>query len=126
MKMILAIAAGGAIGALARHYVTHFIVSMLGFGFPWGIFVVNVVGSFLMGCLIETAAFAWSPSLEMRAFLMVGVLGAFTTFSTFSMDVVLMVERGQMLAAAAYILLSVTCAIAALFLAMSLMRTILT
>ena len=126
MKMILAIAAGGALGALARHYVAQAVTTAVGQGFPWGIVTVNVLGSFLMGGLIETAALNWSPSLEMRAFLMVGVLGAFTTFSTFSMDVVLLTQRGQMAAAASYILISVICAIVALFGGMALMRGLLT
>lgn len=126
MKMILAIAAGGAVGALARHYVAHAVTTAVGQGFPWGIVVVNILGSFLMGCLVEAAALAWSPSIEVRAFIMVGVLGAFTTFSTFSLDVVLLVQRGQMFAAASYILISVICAIVALFAGMAIMRLVLT
>ena len=126
MKMILAIAVGGAIGAVARHYVAYAVATTVGQGFPWGIVVVNILGSFLMGCLVETSALMWSPSVEMRAFMMVGVLGAFTTFSTFSLDVVLLIERGQMAAAASYIIISVICAIGALFVGMALMRGLLT
>ena len=95
MKIILAIAAGGALGAVARHFVNNQITHWLGDGFPWGILVANVAGSFAIGVLAESMALAWSPSQELRAFMIVGGLGAFTTFSTFSLQVVLLYERGQ-------------------------------
>ena len=85
MKLVLAIALGGAIGAVGRHYVSVAMVLLVGYGFPWGTLVVNIVGSFLMGALIETMTLVWSPSVEIRALLTVGLLGAFTTFSTFSL-----------------------------------------
>jgi len=111
MKMVLAIAAGGAIGAVARHFAAAQFGHWLGQGFPWGILLVNILGSFLMGLLVEAMTLAWSPSLELRALLTVGVLGAFTTFSTFALDVVLLYERGQVLGAAVYIGASVALAV---------------
>jgi CrcB protein len=125
MKLILAIAAGGAFGAVSRHYFAAQVSHWLGSGFPWGILTANILGSFLMGVLVETMALAWSPPAELRAFLIVGGLGAFTTFSTFSMDVVLLFERGQTLGAAIYIVSSVSIAVLALVGGMHLMRVVL-
>jgi CrcB protein len=124
MKIILAIAAGGAVGALARHYVNAQISHWFGDGFPWGILVANVAGSFAMGVLAESLALVWSPSQAMRAFLVVGLLGAFTTFSTFSLQVVLLYERGQMLLAASYVAASVILAVGGLFAGLALVRYI--
>ena len=126
MKMVLAIAAGGALGAVARHFAAAQFGQWLGQGFPWGILLVNILGSFLMGALVEAMTVAWSPSLELRALLVVGVLGAFTTFSTFALDVVVVYERGQVLGAAAYIGASVAFAVLALLGGMHLMRAALT
>ncbi len=126
MKMIAFIAAGGAIGAVARHLVAGQVGSLLGHGFPWAILIVNVVGSFLLGVLVEIFALVWSPSMELRAFIVVGVMGAFTTFSTFSMDVVLLYERGQIMNAALYIAASVAFSVIAFFGAMRLSRMVLT
>ncbi|MBT5110524.1 MAG: fluoride efflux transporter CrcB [Rhodospirillaceae bacterium] len=126
MNMILAIAAGGAVGAVARHFAAAQIGHWLGHGFPWGIMIVNIVGSLCMGVLVETLALTWSPSQEVRAFLVVGVLGAFTTFSTFSLDVALLYERGQIMAAALYVAGSVTISVLALFAGLALMRSLLT
>ena len=125
MKMIFAIAAGGACGAVARHYVAAQVTHWMGSGFPWGILTANVVGSFLMGVLIETMALVWSPAQELRAFLVVGCLGAFTTFSTFAMDTVLLYERGQVLGTALYVGGSVGLAVLALVSGMQLMRMVL-
>lgn len=123
--MIVCIAAGGAIGAVARHFVAAQVGHWLGHGFPWGILTANVLGSFILGALVEIFALAWSPSQELRALIVVGMLGAFTTFSTFSMDTVLLYQRGQTLQAALYVGASVTLAVLAFFFAMQLMRAVL-
>jgi CrcB protein len=125
MKLVLAIAIGGALGAVGRHYVSVAMTLIMGHGFPWGTLVVNVAGSFLMGVLIETMALVWSPSLEMRALLTVGVLGAFTTFSTFSLDVATLYERGAPIILAIYVAASVGISILALFAGLRLMRLVL-
>ena len=88
---ILAVAAGGALGAVARFLVSSGTGYLFGYGFPFGTLIVNVLGSFALGVLIQVTAFAWSPSAEVRAFVVVGVLGAFTTFSTFSLDVLIFI-----------------------------------
>lgn len=125
MKLILAIAAGGALGAVARHFVAHQAAIWFGQSFPIGTLTVNVIGSFVMGVLIETMALSWSVSAELRGFLTVGVLGAFTTFSTFSLDVAALVQRGETLYAGLYIAASVVLSIGALFLGLVLMRSVL-
>lgn len=124
MYLILAIAAGGAIGAVGRHFVNVGAVTVLGTGFPYATLIVNVVGSFLMGVLIHVMAVSWTVSPEMRALLTVGGLGAFTTFSTFSLDVALLYERGQLFLAGIYIVMSVAASIGALFIGLKLSRVV--
>jgi CrcB protein len=126
VKIIAAIAIGGAVGAVARHLVGAQMLRLLGSGFPWGTLTVNVVGSFAMGALMELMAVRWNVGPELRAFMTVGVLGAFTTFSTFSLDVAVLGERGALLPAALYVLVSVGLSIAALFFGLWLFRQILT
>jgi CrcB protein len=125
MKLLAAIALGGAIGALGRHFVAAGMVAWFGHGFPVGTLVVNVLGSFIMGALVETMALVWSPPLEMRALLTVGLLGAFTTFSTFSLDVVTLYQRGEAGPAAFYIAASFVLSVGALFAGMRLLRLVL-
>lgn len=125
MKLILAIAAGGALGAVGRHYVSAHVMKLAGAGFPWGTVSVNVMGSFIMGVLIEIMALRWNVGLELRAFLTVGVLGAFTTFSTFSLDFATLLERGAGYAALGYAALSVVAAILALFGGLAVTRMVL-
>jgi fluoride exporter len=125
MKTVMAIALGGALGAVARHFIERWGAVMLGDGFPWGTLTVNVIGCFAMGVLVELMALAWSPSVEMRAFLTVGILGALTTFSTFSLDIAVLHGRGETLLAASYVLISVVASIVAIFAGLALMRAVL-
>ena len=122
MKELLLVAGGGALGAVARYLVYILAGHLLGTGFPFGTLIVNVVGSFAMGILVEGMALAWTVSPAARLFLAVGVLGAFTTFSTFSMDVAVLYERGRLGLAALYIAASVVCSVGALFLGLYMMR----
>ena len=121
----MAIALGGALGAVARHFISHWSVVALGNGFPWGTLTVNVVGCFALGVVVEVMALVWSPAAEWRAFLTVGVLGAFTTFSAFALDISILHERGEMLQAILYVTVSVAGSIAAIFAGMSLTRAVL-
>lgn len=125
LQVLLAVALGGALGASGRHLVSRGMVHLLGTSFPWGTLVVNVVGCFLMGVLIESAALKLNLTNEMRAFLFVGLLGGFTTFSAFSLDAVTLVERGALMPAFLYILSSVTLSVLGLFAGLSLMRWVL-
>lgn len=113
MKLILFVAFGGAIGAVARYGVSVGAGRLLGMGFPWGTVIVNVLGSFILGALVEFMALRLSLSEEWRAFLTVGMMGAFTTFSTFSMDTVVLFERKEHGIALLYVGASVVLALAA-------------
>ncbi len=125
-SVLLAIALGGALGALGRHFVGSLMLHLLGTNFPWGTLAVNIVGSFVMGALVETMALAWSPSQELRALLTVGFLGAFTTFSTFSLDFYVVLQRGEIGLASIYLLASVSLSIGGLIAGLAVMRVILT
>ncbi|HEY2069154.1 MAG TPA: fluoride efflux transporter CrcB [Rhizomicrobium sp.] len=123
-SILLAIALGGAIGSLVRFFVASFVQSAVSAGFPWGIFVVNVSGGFLMGVIVELSALKLQISPEVRAFLTIGILGGYTTFSTFSLDSALLIERGTYGLAAAYMIGSAALSVAALFAGLWLVRTI--
>ncbi|WP_240796874.1 fluoride efflux transporter CrcB [Terasakiella sp. SH-1] len=125
---LIYVAAGGAIGAVGRYAVVSMVghwAHSAGTHFPYGTMVVNILGSFILGALVEVSALAWSPSPEIRAMLVVGMLGAFTTFSTFSLDVVTMATRGDWLQVALYVGLSVAFSIIALYMGMQSMKALL-
>lgn len=123
MNSLFLVMAGGAIGAGARHLTGRAMTQALGTGWPWGTLTVNLVGGLLMGLLVGVLARTASASGETwRLLLGVGVLGGYTTFSSFALDVVGMIERGALLAALGYVLLSVTGAIVALFAGLALAR----
>lgn len=125
MKVLLAIAAGGAAGAVGRYLVMILAGKALGTGFPYGTLIVNVAGCFFLGGLIETMALQWSVGEVQRAFLVIGVLGSFTTFSAFSMDFVYLMERGDLVRAGLYMFASVALSIGALFAGLSVFRLLL-
>lgn len=119
----LYVAIGGAFGAMGRYGLMSLIGRRMGDAFPYGTLAANVLGSFAMGALVAMLARYLPPMQhELRALLAVGFLGAFTTFSAFSLDVVVLYERGQWAAAAAYIAVSVVLCVAALALALYLFR----
>ena len=122
MKMIFAIAVGGASGALSRHYLAALITRLLGNGFPYGIFLVNILGSFLMGLLITVFAERFAATPELRALIAVGFLGSFTTFSTYSLEVVMLFERGEWQSACLYAFGSLFLGVLGLVLGMGLGR----
>jgi CrcB protein len=124
--LVLSVALGGAIGAALRHLVGVLFVSVLQFQSMYATFTVNVVGCAVAGCLLGLAVHVWSPSEAMRAFVFVGVMGGFTTFSAFSTDTVLLIERGAWGAAMGYVLASVLLSIAGFFVGLRLMRIMLT
>jgi CrcB protein len=122
MGMLAAIAAGGALGSVARYATLIGVGRIVGVGFPYGVLVVNIVGGFIIGALVELMALAWSPGETMRAFLVVGVLGGYTTFSAFSLDAWLLLEKGLYGPAIVYILASVILSIGALVTGLTLTR----
>jgi len=125
MNMILAIAAGGAIGAVLRHLFGAGTALILGTNFPWSTLSVNIIGSFLMGALVTYFALSFNPSQELRAFLTIGLLGAFTTFSAFSLDAFQLWERGAITEMIGYILGSVLLSIGGLALGIILIKQVL-
>ena len=124
--VVASVAAGGAVGSALRYLTTVAVQRAFGTGFPIWTLSVNVLGSFLMGILVSSIALKWSLGQVGQAFLMIGVLGGFTTFSAFSLDVVTLYERNQTVAAGGYVVASVGLSIAALFAGMSLTRVVLT
>jgi len=110
----LAVAAGGAVGAMARHGVSRTAMHLLGPNFPWGTLAANIMGSFAMGLIIVWLSSHEPASPALRAFLTVGLLGAFTTFSTFSLDVVTLYRDRTVMIAGAYLLASVILSVCAL------------
>ena len=99
---LLFVALGGALGALARYGLGGWVYDRMGETFPWGTLAVNVLGCFLLGATVRwLQVSAASPAL--RPFLTVGLLGAFTTFSTFSFETVALVQEGQWMRAGAYV-----------------------
>ena len=107
MKLVVAIAFGGALGAVARYSCQSAVHQWLGRSFPYGTLVVNVLGSFFMGVLFAWFSQRTSVNDELRAALLVGLLGAFTTFSTFSFETVLLLQAGAYWRAVGNMVLSV-------------------
>ena len=120
--IIIAVALGGAAGSVARYLAMGFVGQTGGTGFPWGTLWVNIIGSCIMGLVIEGSALRWNLGPEWRAFLTMGVLGGFTTFSAFSLDAVFLLERHALMNAALYVAASVLFSVGALFGAMVLVR----
>jgi fluoride exporter len=122
MMELLVVAGGGVIGAVARHLVYVAVGQLLGTGFPYATLIVNIVGSFAMGVLVETMALVWSTSTAMYLFLATGILGAFTTFSTFSLDFAVLYERRDFALCALYTIASFTLSVGALFAGLYMIR----
>jgi len=121
--IVAAVAMGGALGSVARYFVST-VQSPTWTGFPYGIFIVNVSGGFIMGLLTELLALKFSVSPEIRAFLTTGILGGYTTFSTFSLESALLIERQAYVSATLYVVGSAILSIAALFCGLWVVRMI--
>jgi len=118
---LLLVALGGGLGASLRYLVGQWTAANLGPGFPLGTWAVNIIGGLAMGLLVAVLARA-AEAEPLRLLLGVGVLGGFTTFSAFSLEVVTMLERGDALWALGYALASVTGAVLAVFAGLWLAR----
>jgi fluoride exporter len=124
LTQLIAIAAGGAAGALLRFWVSGGVYHLLGRAFPYGTMAVNVLGSLAMGYLYVLLLERSIASPELRAALLIGLLGAFTTFSTFSIETLNLIEQAELLKAGLNILLSVTVCILACWAGMILGRAL--
>ena len=122
MLQTLSIAAGGATGALLRFWMSNGIHAWLGRGFPYGTIIVNIFGSLVMGILYVLIVEKMEVSAEWRAALIVGLLGAFTTFSAFSLETIHLLEASEFSKAGLNIFLSVSLCISACWLGMILAR----
>ena len=121
---VLAVAAGGATGAVARYWLSSVLYKHFGSGFAYGTVGVNVLGSLLMGGLFVLAVERPMPDVW-RLALAVGMLGAFTTFSTFSLDTLILIEEGEVLRALTNIIVSVVLCLLAVFAGAAFTRAVL-
>ena len=112
LAALLAVAGGGALGAVARHLATIAGARVATAGLPWPTLAINIVGSFILGWFLRWAD-ATDAASGMRLFVAVGLCGGFTTFSTFAVETLALMQGGQALRAALYVTLSVVGAIAA-------------
>jgi fluoride exporter len=124
MIQLIAIAIGGATGALCRYGMSNGIYLLLGRGFPYGTLAVNVLGSFIMGSVYVLMIERMDVSAEWRAGVTIGLLGAFTTFSTFSIETLNLLESGETAKAGLNILLSVSLCVTGCWLGMILGRQV--
>ena len=116
MTQLFSIAAGGAVGALLRYWVSNGVYALLGRGFPYGTLAVNVIGSLAIGLLYVLFLERMTASPELRGAVLIGLLGSFTTFSTFSIETLNLIEQAEYMKAGLNMLLSVfACLIAAWF-----------
>jgi len=122
MVAYLLVFLGAGIGGALRHGVNLTAARYLGTGFPYGTLTVNIVGSLIMGLLAGYFAFKGEASQHWRLLLTTGVLGGFTTFSTFSLDLALLWERGDINGMLAYLLASVALSLGGLFAGLTLVR----
>ncbi|MGV8989099.1 MAG: fluoride efflux transporter CrcB [Cypionkella sp.] len=114
------VALGGAFGAMLRYLTNVGVMRLIGFGFPYGTMIVNIVGSFLMGFLV--VFLAHKDATRLAPLLMTGFLGGFTTFSAFSLDTLTLWERGDLILALTYIAGSVGLSLVAIVAAVTLFR----
>ena len=124
MKLLALAAIGGALGASGRYLVGLMALRAFGIAFPYGTLIVNVLGALLMGCLVHFLAVKINGSAELRVFLATGVLGGFTTFSAFSLEVANMIERGDWLVSFSYVLCSLVFCVGGIFIGLMIGRVL--
>ena len=125
MQASIIVFLGAGLGGLMRHVMNAWVTSLMGAGFPYGIMAINILGSTAMGLVAGWFAFRGAGLGDLRLFLATGILGGFTTFSAFSLDAALLIERGETVAAATYVVCSVVLSVIGLFLGLWFMRAVL-
>ena len=124
MRLLILATLGGALGSAARHLVNVGMIRAFGPAYPWSTLTVNVVGSLLMGFVVDMIIRRFGGSPEMRTFLATGILGGFTTFSAFALDVSTLIGRGDSSTAIGYIIASVAISLLALYAGLALSRAL--
>lgn len=125
MSTMLYVGLGGALGSMARYVMVSWVARTISITFPYGTMMVNILGSFLMGVLVGGAMLVTpEKATSLYGFLAVGVLGGFTTFSAFSYDAMMLIERGAFASAAFYVIASIAFSFLALFVGVYLVRAI--
>ena len=121
----ITIALGGGIGAVMRYGITLLVQSWTGPGFPYGTLVVNVVGSLLIGFVVVFLNHRYHGNEVLRLFLVIGILGGFTTFSTFSLDTIYLIQSGFLVKAMSNIIISFCSCVFSVYVGMEIARTVL-
>lgn len=121
---VICVGLGGMVGAISRYFSMAGIQHLFGNHFPYATLSVNVIGSFILGIITASSLMHHTMHHELRLFFIIGLLGSFTTFSTFSLDAFSLYERGEWFSMALYIGASLCLSILALMLGMALMRSI--
>lgn len=124
MLNLILVMAGGAVGSAGRYMLGRLVLTLYGPGFPWATLLANILGGLVMGLLAGVLARFINGGEQIRLLIGVGVLGGFTTFSSFSLETVLMLERGEVATGLAYVAASVIGAIAALWAGLLIVRSI--
>ncbi|WP_407052101.1 fluoride efflux transporter CrcB [Methyloraptor flagellatus] len=122
MAAYIAVFFGAGLGGITRHAINLAVLRAFGAGFPYATMLINISGSLLMGLIAGYFAMRGEASQTLRLFLTTGILGGYTTFSAFSLDAGLLYERGQLQAAAAYVVGSVAVSLGGLFLGLFVIR----
>ncbi len=125
MEEMIAVLLGGALGSLLRFLVSRWVNELMHKGFPWGILTVNVLGSFIMGIAAGLFLSTNMVGPFWRSAVLVGFLGGFTTFSSFSIDTVNLFQSGQFIAATANIVVTVFCCLGATLIGLMISKVIL-
>ena len=121
---ILWVGLGGFVGANARYWLGRVLVERYGSAFPWGTLLINVTGAFLIGIIAEMLLLRQDDPPAWRLFLIVGVLGGYTTFSSYALEIVALMRSDQMMRAMAYVLASNVLGVAVCYLGVSLARRV--
>lgn len=123
MNGFLLVGAGGALGAMARYGFSSLIGRLWPMGFPLATLLINIIGSIAMGLFVGLMAkFLPAHQNELRLFVAIGIFGGFTTFSSFSLDTIVLIERGELFSAIAYVALSVVVCLIGLYLGLLITR----
>jgi CrcB protein len=122
IQIYLFVAVGGALGSVFRYFIVQLSTNLLGKGFPFGTLIVNIIGSFFLGLLYSYLQHDGSANSGLRALIGIGLLGAFTTFSTFSVDTVLLIQQGELLRAGLNVFFNVAVCMVVVWLALLIFK----